>query len=294
MITERAGQSTLRKHSIAFACRPSYRAPVGYAILFRQFPLEQLDPLAPIIAEIYGIDDYGARMKIRKGWGFLERDATREDALRIVEAVGDAGGGVVCIDSTTLHEPAAPRVTNGIEFAPNGFTLRLQSPKDPTRFLEWADVEIVCAGQILEEIIKRASGGDEKKMGTMLLGVGVFLATGIPPGLLGGGGKKKKKEAKPEKSTRTITFGRIITGAGEQFTFSPDHFDFWGLAEKKQLNTAANFRVLLGELARLTSAKVNFGARLLLENRSLTFANYSGPHDFETELLWLMNSVRAN
>ena len=52
--------------------------------------------------------------------------------------------------------------------------------------------------------------------------------------------------------------------------------------------------MLLAEVARLTSAKVNFGARLLLENRSLTFANYSGPHDFETELLWLLNSVKGN
>jgi hypothetical protein len=268
---------------------------VGYAILFREFPLEQLDVLAPTIAEIYGLNDYDARMKIRKGWGFLERDATREEALRIVEGVGGAGGGVICIDSTALRMPADPRVATGIEFAPSGFTLRLQSPKDPTRVLEWADVEIVCAGQVLEEIIKRASGGDEKKMGAMMLGVGVFLATGIPPGMLGGGGdKKKKKEAKPEKSTRTITFGRIVTTSGEQFAFSPEHFDFSGLAEKKELNTAANFRVLLAELARLTPAKVNFGARLLLESRSLTFANYSGPHDFESELLWLMNSVKAD
>jgi hypothetical protein len=263
---------------------------VGYAILFRQFPLDQLDALAPIVAEVYGFNDYDARTKIRKGWGFLERDATKEDALRIVEGIGDGAGGVVCIDNTALRTPAQPLVSNGIEFAPNGFTLRLQSPKDPTRFLEWTNVEVVSAGQFSEEIIRRASGGDEKKMGTMMLGVGVFLATGIPPGLLsGGGGKKKKKEAKPEKTTRTITFGRIVTTSGEQFAFSPEHFDFSGLAEKKQLNTGANFRVLLAELAALTSAKVNLGAGLLMDNRSLTFANYTGPHDFETELLWLLN-----
>ncbi len=224
--------------------------PVSYAILFRQFPLDQLDALAPVVAQLYGINDYDARTKIRKGWGFLERDASKEDALRIVEGVGDHAGGVVCIDNTALRAPAEPRVTTGVEFAPNGFTLRLQSPKDPTRFLEWAQVEVVSAGQFSEEIIKRVSGGDEKKMGAMMLGVGVFLATGIPPGLLSGG-KKKKKEAKPEKTTRTITFGRIGTTAGEQFAFSPEHFDFSGLAEKKQLNTGANFRVLLAELAGL-------------------------------------------
>jgi hypothetical protein len=263
---------------------------VSYAILFRQFPLDHLDALAPVVSQIYGLNDYDARTKIRKGWGFLEREATKEDALRIVEGIGDTAGGIVCLDNTTLRTPGELRVTTGIEFAPNGFTLRLQSPKDPTRFLEWASVEAVTAGQFSEEIIKNASGGDEKKTGAMLLGVGVFLATGIPPGMLGGGGKKKKKEAKPEKSTRIITFARIVTTTGEQFVFRPEHFDFSGLAEKKQLNTSANFRVLLTELATQTSAKVNRGARLLLDNRSLTFANYSGPHDFETELLWLLNA----
>ncbi len=267
--------------------------PVSQSVLFRQFPLDQLDTLAPVVAQVYGLNDYDARSKIRKGWGFLERDVTEEEAQRIVEAVGDCAGGVFAIDNATLRTPAQPRVTTGVEFAPNGFTLRLQSPKDPTRFLEWAQVEVVSAGQFSEEIVKRASGGDEQKTGAMLLGMGIFLATGIPPGLLGGGNKKKKKEEKPVKSTRTITFARVVTTAGEQFALSPEHFDFSGLGAKKQLNTASNFRVLLGELAGLTSAKVNRGACLLLDNRSLSFANYSGPHDFETELLWLMNSTTS-
>jgi len=266
---------------------------VSYAILFRRFPLDQLDTLAPVVAQVYSLNDYDARSKIRKGWGFLEREATEEDAQRIVEAVGDCAGGVVAIDNTALRAPAEPRVTTGVEFAANGFMLRLQSPKDPTRFIEWAEVEAVSAGSFSEEIIRRESGGDEQKMGKTMMGLGVFLVTGIPPGMLGGG-KKKKKEEKPVKSTRTITFGRVVTTAGEQYAFSPEHFDFSGLGAKKQLNTATNFRVLLGELASLTSAKVNRGARLLLDNRSLSFANYSGPHDFETELLWLLNAPPAD
>jgi len=121
-----------------------------------------------------------------------------------------------------------------------------------------------------------------------MMGLGVFLVTGMPMGLFGGG---KKKNAKPVKSTCVITFGRIVTTVGEQFAFSTDHFDFSGLAEKKQMNMGANFRMVLGEWARASSAKVNLGARLLLENRSITLANYTGLHDFETELLWLVNAA---
>ena len=106
--------------------------PVGYSILFRQFPLDQLDALAPVVAEIYGINDYDARTKIRKGWGFLERDASKEEALRIVEGVGDYAGGVVCIDEHRApHVWAGTPRDHGCRVRANGLTLRLQSPKNP-------------------------------------------------------------------------------------------------------------------------------------------------------------------
>jgi hypothetical protein len=128
-------------------------------------------------------------------------------------------------------------------------------------------------------------------MAGMMVGLGVFMVTGIPPGLLGGG-KKKKKDEKPAKTVRVITFGRIVTTGGEQFAFSPDHFDFTGLAEKKQINAAGELSRVPRRVRRATvPAQVNLGARLLLENRSLTFANYGGLHDFETELLWMYNAV---
>jgi hypothetical protein len=260
---------------------------VSYSILFRQFPLDHLDALAPVVARSYGITDFDARTKIRKGWGFLERETTEEDARRVVGTIGDLAGGTVCVDNTQLRMPAEPKVMTAFESAENGVTLHLQSPQDPTRRIDWSEVSVVAAGGFSEEIIRRESGGNERTMGKMMMGLGVFMVTGIPSGLFGGG--KKGNNTQPVKSKRTITFGRIVTRSGEQFAFSPDHFDFSGLGERKQQNAAANFRVLLGEFARLTRAQLNFGARLLLDNRSLTFANYTGLRDFETELLWLMN-----
>ena len=260
---------------------------VNYSVLFRQFPLGQLDALAPVVAQTFGITNFDARTKIRKGWGFLEREATEEEARRIVAAIGDLAGGAVAIDNAQLRTPAEPRVVTAFEPGENGVTLRLQSPQDPARAVEWSEVSIVAAGGFTEETILRESGGNEKKLGQMMMGLGVFMVTGLPMGLFGGG---KKKEAKPMKSSRLITFARIVTSAGEQFALSPDHFDFTGLGEKKQMNASGNFRVLLGEFARTPPARVNLGTRLLLENRSITLANYAGLHDFETELLWLMNS----
>jgi hypothetical protein len=264
---------------------------VNYSVLFRQFPLDYLDALAPVVAQAYGIPDYDARMKIRKGWGFLDRNATEEQARRVAEAIGDLAGGAVIIDNEQLRSVSNPKVITGFESAESGVTLRLQSLKEPPCVLAWSDIAIIAAGRFSEEIIQREAGGDQQKMAGMMVGVGIFMVTGIPPGLLGGG--KKKKDEKPAKTVRVITFGRIVTTGGEQFAFSPDHFDFTGLAEKKQINAAGNFRAFLSEVAGHSTARVNLGAHLLLENRSLTFANYSGLHDFETELQWMYNVASA-
>jgi hypothetical protein len=264
---------------------------VSYSVLFRQFPLEHLDALAPVVARTFGITDFDARTKIRKGWGFLEREATEEDAQRMVKVIGDLSGGVVVIDNAKLRTPAEPKIMTGFEASPDGFTPQMQSPQEPRRLVKWTEVGIVTAGRFSEEVIRRESGGDEKTMGKMMMGLGVFMVTGMPMGLFGDGKKKKKKDAKPIKSSRVITFGRIVTTGGEQLAFSPEHFDFSGLGAKKQMNAGANFRVFLSEFARASSAKLNLGARLLLDNRSLTAANYAGLHDFETELLWILNTV---
>jgi hypothetical protein len=193
----------------------------------------------------------------------------------------------MAIDNDQLRSLPAPKVITAFDSVENGVTLRLQSPQEPPRPVGWSEIGIVAAGRFSEEIILHEAGGDQQKMAGMMMGLGVFMVTGVPLGLFGGG---KKKEEKPAKSTRVITFGRIVTTAGEQFAFSPDHFDFAGLAEKKQINAGANFRAFLSELSGRTTARLNLGARLLIENRSLTFANYGGLHDFESELLWMYNA----
>ena len=259
---------------------------MSYSVLFRRFPWDHLDELAPVVARAYGRNDYDARAKIRRGWGFLERDASEENARRIEAAMGDCSGGVIAIDNTELRVPADPKVVTAFESSAAAATFHLQYPQEPMRVIEWARVGVVAAGAFSEEIIRRESGGNERSTAKMMMGLGVFFVTGLPLGLFGGG---KQKDAKPVKSSRVITFGRVVTTAGEQFAFSPDHLDFSGLGEKKQMNTAANFRALLAEFAQRTSARLNLGARLLLENRAITFANYTSLHDFETELLWTLN-----
>ena len=260
---------------------------MSYSVLFRQFPLDQLEVLAPVVAQTLGITIFDARTKIRKGWGFLEREVTEEESRRIVESMGDVAGGVVAVENAQLRKPVAPKVITGFDPTENGMTLRLQSPQEPPLPVEWTQVAVVAAGGFTEDTILHETGGKDRETAQMMIGLGIFLVTGIPSGIFGG--KKKKKEEKPVKSSRVITFGRLIIESGEQFAFSPDHFDYSGLGAKKQFNARLNFRAVLQEFAQSPSARLNLGARLLFDNRSLTFANYTGFHDFEAELLWLMN-----
>jgi hypothetical protein len=174
----------------------------------------------------------------------------------------------------------------GIQIEADGFVPRLQSPKVQPHHIAWSDVAILAAGGFTEEVVRRDTASSGKTDKTRLVGIGVFLVTGIPMGLFGG----KKKEAKPVKTNRLITFAQLITTQGESFHMDPEHFDFSGLGPQKQVNASLNFRTLIAEFARLTPARINLGTRLLLTNQSMTLANYQSLADFETELLWLVNT----
>jgi hypothetical protein len=249
---------------------------VSYSVLFRQSPLSEFDTLAPIVREVYGITDFDARAKLRHGWGFLERHTTAEEAQRITSAVP----GCVVIDNEQLRQPGEPRVMTGLHFTETGIV------PDGAEEIGWNDLAIVAAAGLAEEIVSRETTGKDASVGKMVMGLGVFLATGIPMGLFGG----KKKETKPAKSNRWLTFGSLITRQGEQFAMALDHFSFAGLGAKKQLQGIVNFRTLLTELQQRTSAKFNHGARFVLAGQSLSLANYTSLADYETELLWMFNA----
>lgn len=247
--------------------------------------MDEFETVTPLVRQAYGILDYDARTKIRKGWGFLERNAEEEKAQAIGGALGDL---VSVIDNAVLKQPADPLTMTGFSFVEEGVVPRWQSPQEPGRLILWTDILAVAAGGFSEDVIRMESGGKDFKMGSKLMGLGMFALTGIPPGLLGGG--DKKKDPKPVKSSRIITFGCVLTRRGEQLAFSPEKFDFGGLGVNKQMNTGGNFRVFVSELKRQSSARLNLGARYMMENKSLTLANYQSLGDFETELLWLLNT----
>jgi hypothetical protein len=259
---------------------------VSHAVLFRQFPLDHLDALAPAVGRATGLTEYDARSKIRKGWGFLERDTSADRAQHFCATLGDV---VFMIDNADLKSSAEPLTMTGFTPAAEGIVPAWQSPQETERFVPWSDIAIVAAGGFSEEIVRRDTGGrKELRTGRMLIGLGIFAVTGLPVGLFGG--RKEKKSVKPVKATRLITFGCLITRRGEEFAFSPDQFDFAGLGAGKQLNASANFREFVAELKQRTSARFNIGAQFLLAGKSLTFANYQSLHDFETELLWMLNT----
>jgi len=250
---------------------------MSYSVLFRQFPLDQLDALAPIVRQVYGIADFDARAKIRRGWGFLERHATAEEAQRVAGAVP----GCIAIDDEQLRQLAEPRPMTGLAFTETGIV------PDGANEIAWNDVAIVAAGGLAEEVVRRETTGKDAGIGKMAMGLGVFLVTGIPLGLFGG----KKQETKPVKSNRWLTFGSLVTWQGEQFAIALDHFSFSGLGEKKQLQAIVNFRVLIAELQQRTSARLNHGARFVLASQPLSLANYTSLSEYESELLWMFNTA---
>jgi hypothetical protein len=262
---------------------------VSHLVLFREFPLDKLDAIANAVAGIYKIPAYDARTKVRHGWGFLERDLPEEEARRISNALTEQGIAAMAVPTAELIHPPRPEVMVGFQPEAEGFIPQLHLPKTQPHPIAWSDVSILAAGGFTEEIVRRDTANAGKSGKEQLIGLGVFLVTGIPSGVFG----SKKKEPTPVKTNHPITFAQILTVQGESFHLDPEHFDFSGLGQRKQVNASLNFRTLIAEFARLTTARLNLGARHVLGNQSMTLANYQSLRDFEIELLWLLNTSAA-
>ena len=221
---------------------------VSHSVLFRKFPLDQIDATADVVARVCGIPAYDARTKIHHGWGFLDRNLPPETAQQIGEALGGEGVAAMALPNSELVDPPVPEVMLGFQPEADGFVPQLQDPRIQPHHVPWSDVSILAAGGFTEEIVRRDTTSSGKSGKAQLIGIGVFLVTGIPMGLFGG---KKKKEARPVKTNRLITFAQLITAQGESYFMDPEHFDFSGLGPRKQVNASLNFRTFVSEFARL-------------------------------------------
>jgi hypothetical protein len=259
---------------------------VSYSVLFQEFPLDHLDAAAAAVSQVYGIPNYDARARVRKGWGFLEHDVAAERATQIADGLTALGVPVRAVANSELRTPADPQVMIGFSLDAIGFTPHPQDPRTPVVTIPWAELRILAAGGFAEEVLRREAGSAEPSGKARMVGLGIFLVTGLPVGLMGG----KKKEAKPVKTSRFITFGELITRAGAAWYFNPESFDFAGLGAAKQLNVAGNFRELITAVGQASPARLNHGAALLRDHKPLTLANYQTLHDFETEISWMLNT----
>jgi hypothetical protein len=265
---------------------------VNYSVLFQEFPFDHLEEVSAAVSRVYRIPPFDARAKVRRGWGFLERDVSAAEAQLICNALAEQGIAAGIVANDALRKPAAPQAMTGFEPAGPGFVAHLPSPTAPPRPVAWSEIAIVAAGGFSEEVVRREAADREPARSAQLIGVGLFLMTGFTtPGLFGG--SKPSKEETPVKRNRSITFGQIVTSGGEFFCFAPEHFDFSGLGAQKLVNASMNFRLLVSEFVRLSGARTNLGARCLLGNQSLALAGYQSVKDFESELLWLLNTSPA-
>jgi hypothetical protein len=264
---------------------------VNYSVLFQEFPVEHLEAVSAAVSRVYRIPPFDARAKVRRGWGFLERDVSAAEAQLVCNALAEQGVAAFVVANDALRKPSAPQAMTGFEPTAEGFVPQLPSPAAPRSFA-WSEIVLVAAGAFTEEVVRRDTAGHEPGGGAQLIGIGLFLMTGmVTRGLFGG--SKPSKEEKKAKTNRTISFGQLVTAGGDFLCFDPEHFDFSGLGGRKQVNASLNFRLLVSDFARLSAARTNLGARCVLGNQSLSLAGYQGVKDFETEMLWLLNTAPA-
>ncbi len=263
---------------------------MNHAVLLKIPPIENLEAIASALAQIERINVFDARTQVRRGWGFVENQATPERAQHLVTQLNERGIESFALPCADLLKLSEPQKMHGFRMDPEGLTPEGEGGRELGLPIPWKELMIVAAAGFHKEVIRKEAGGNSDHSKAQMVGLGIFLFTGMPVGIFGG--KKKQEESPESRSHEFIKFAQLITTSGKSFVFKPSSFNFTGLGPLKQLNMSLNFQVMVSELLKLSSAMPNLGARLLQDKKPLSAANYAGIRDFETELRWMVNVAK--
>jgi hypothetical protein len=237
---------------------------LSYAVLLASpeslKPLELAQALAPVLQRPV-VDLTTA---LRRCWGLVETNADEAKARAEAKALEAAGMPALAVPSKLLEDlPAAEPLT---------------TPSVP------GPIALIAAGAFTQRNSRTVTVEQGPTAGQRALGIGITLATGLPPSLFGVGGKKKVE--KRIESSELLYFADVYAGTPlRRWRLDYQRFDYSCLGEQKGYDTTGNFRKVLQQLSA-GAAKLNVGARGILNGTPVRTMGYDSIEDLEREARW--------
>jgi hypothetical protein len=144
-------------------------------------------------------------------------------------------------------------------------------------------LSLIAAAGITQTSSKLVKTEEGPGPGEKAARIGLTLVTGIPLG----GGSKKEVIKKVESTDLLFFVDLLLEGPSERMRVDAARFDFSCLGAAMGFGALENLRRLLAALAALRpQARLNRGARILLENKPVREMGYESLADLEREQRW--------
>lgn len=240
--------------------------PLRYAVVLTSQDSLKPAALANALAPVLKRPSMDLAKPMRHCWGLIALDVDEASARAQAEALGKAGLPAMAVPATLVEDlPPAEKLT----------ALSLAQP-----------VALVTAGAFTERSSKTIKVEEGPSSGERALGIGISLATGLPPSLFGIGGTKEVE--KRVESSELLYFAEAYAGAPlRRFRMDAHDFDYSVLGERKGFDTPGNFRKVLESLAS-GAKRLNGGAKGLLSGQPVRQLGYETLADLEREARWLL------
>ena len=248
-----------------------------YAVARRSFEPVAAEMLAGALRGVPGLTSADAPNVCGDGCGFLARQLTAEQAAPFLANLRQAG-----VDAELVTEASVPvlpprRLIRKAEFTPEA--LLVDDPLGRLTPMAWSDIVLIAAGSVREAVFSRTRH-EWQETRTDLILVAHLAVIPIPV-------KETHVGYDAKESAEWALRAEVLFADGAtRFSIEAERFSFSGLKELLTQDLAANFCLLVRELARhVPQATLNEGATRIVAE-PCEFAYYSSRAAFQSETTW--------
>jgi len=240
-----------------------------YAVLQTELGTPTIEQMARAFRSVPGLTPADAHILGNDAFGILVKNFTETQALAMQGALRVEGVETELVDQSLLPELPAKHTVHRLDCNPEH--LLIYDPAGRSFALDWRHVTLIAAGAVrLTEFVR------ERQRREKISYTGYGLA--IPDA-------EYDTVSREEHNFHPLT-EIIVAGGTLRYTLQADKFNFDYLGTRKVKDTAANFALLVRDLAQFgTGAALNRGAEAIQKGDSIGLA-YPSQNAFYEEIIW--------
>lgn len=260
---------------------------LDHAIASRTFEPVAAKVLAGALRGVPGLTPADAPNVCGDGCGFLARHLAAEQAAPFLANLQQAGVQAELVAEASVPVLPTRRLIRKTEFTPEA--LLVDDALGRMTPVVWSDIVLLAAGSVREAVFTRTRR-EWEEVRTDLIHVAHLAVIPIPV-------KETKFEYDSKESAEWALRAELLLADGTtRLSIEAERFSFAGLKELLTQNLAANFCLLVRELARhAPHAALNQGVTRIVAE-PCEFAYYASRVAFQNETtwrLWLRNQPGA-